>query len=141
MNAERFQTLAEAYGGAIARWPADVQDAAFAFLADQPDEADALLAEARETDALLDAAARLSPSPALRDRVLAVAPRERAARGRVWRWLTGAGVGAGLAAATAAGLVAGVNLSMASAPQTEDEALLAAIYDNGLADEPTGDIS
>lgn len=141
MNAERFQTLAEAYGGAIARWPTETQDAAFAFLADRPEQADAILAEARDTDALLDAAPRLSPSMALRDRVLAAAPRERAARGPVWRWLTGASVGAGLAAATAAGLVAGVNLSMASAPQTEDEALLAAIYDNGVAEDVAGEIS
>lgn len=140
MNAERFQTLAEAYGGAIARWPEDARDGAFAFLAAEPARADAILAEARETDTLLDADAPLSPSMALRDRVLAAAPRERPARSKLWRWLTGAGVGAGLAAATAAGLVAGVNLSMASAPQTEDEALLASIYDNGLA-EDAGEVS
>lgn len=138
MNAERFQTLAEAYGGAIARWPTDVQDAAFAFLAQAPEEADALLADARETDTLLDEAERLSPSVALRDRILAAAPKERAARSRAWRWLTGAGVGAGLAAATAAGLVAGVNLSLASAPQSEDEAMLATIYDNGLGEDIGG---
>jgi len=138
MNAERFQTLAEAYGGAIARWPADAQDAAFDFLARSPDEADAILGEARETDALLDAAGRPAPSAALRDRILAAAPRERVARSRVWRWLTGAGVGAGLAAATAAGLLAGVSLSVASGPPSEDEALLATIYDNGLVEEPGG---
>lgn len=138
MNAERFQTLAEAYGGAIARWPAADQDAAFAFLAEAPDQADALLAEARETDALLDEAQRLAPSMALRDRVLAAAPRERTARSRAWRWLTGAGVGAGLVAATAAGLLAGVNLSVSAAAPSEDEAILASLYDTGLGDDLGG---
>lgn len=133
MNADRFQTLAEAYGGAIARWPAGEQDAAYAFLAAEPSRADAVLAEARETDALLDADSVPAPSRALRDRVLAAAPRERGGRSRLWRWLTGAGVGAGLAAATAAGLVAGVNLSSAKATM-EDESLLAGLYDTSVGD-------
>lgn len=133
MNAERFQTLADAYGGAITRWPAGEQDAAFAFLAAEPERADAVLAEARATDDLLDAAPRPAPSAALRAAVLARAPRER--RSRAWRWLTGAGVGAGLVAAAVAGVAAGVNLSAGAGPQAEDEALLAGLYDSGLADD------
>ena len=116
MNAERFASLAEAWGGAIARWPAAEQDSAFTFLATTPERADAILAEAREIDALLDCAAR----------------------SRAWRWLTGAGVGAGLVAATAAGLVAGVNLSLSAATPSEDEALLATLFDTGLGDELGG---
>ncbi len=138
MNAERFASLAEAWGGAIARWPAAEQDSAFTFLATTPERADAILAEAREIDALLDCAERLAPSMALRDRVLTGAPRQRAARSRAWRWLTGAGVGAGLVAATAAGLVAGVNLSLSAATPSEDEALLATLFDTGLGDELGG---
>ena len=39
MNLDRFQTLADAFGGSITRWPVDVQDAAFAFTAASPDAA------------------------------------------------------------------------------------------------------
>lgn len=141
MTFERFQSLAEAWGGAIARWPAEVQDAAYAFMAASPEQADAVLAEARATDALMDAAPALSASIALRDRVIAAAPAApaaRARRSRLWRWMTGAGVGAGLAAATAAGVMAGVSLSLAQAPLGEDEALLTTLYDTGLGEELGG---
>lgn len=138
MTFERFQSLAEAWGGAIARWPAEVQDAAYAFMAASPEQADAVLAEARATDALMDAAPALSTSIALRDRVIAAAPAARARRSRLWRWMTGAGVGAGLAAATAAGVMAGVSLSLAQAPLGEDEALLTTLYDTGLGEELGG---
>lgn len=138
MTFERFQLLAEAYGGAIARWPADVQDGAYAFLAAAPDQADAVLAEARACDALMDHAVSLAPSAALRDRVIALAPAARPQRARIWRWMTGAGVGVGLAAATAAGVMAGVNLSLSRAPVGEDEALLTTLYDTGLGDDLGG---
>jgi hypothetical protein len=138
MTFERFQWLAEAWGGAIARWPADTQDAAYAFMAASPDQADAVLAEARRTDALMDQAAPLAPSMALRDRILAAAPTAPRERGALWRWMTGASVGAGLAAATAAGVMAGVSLSLAQAPVGEDEALLTSLYDSGLGDDLGG---
>lgn len=138
MTFERFQLLAEAYGGAIARWPAETQDGAYAFLAAAPDQADAVLAEARACDALMDHAVSLAPSAALRDRVLALAPAARPSRSRIWRWMTGAGVGVGLAAATAAGVMAGVSLSLAQAPVGEDEALLTTLYDTGLGDDLGG---
>lgn len=138
MTFERFQLLAEAYGGAIARWPAETQDGAYAFLAAAPDQADAVLAEARATDALMDQAVSLAPSRALRDRIIALAPAARPGRSRIWRWMTGAGVGFGLAAATAAGVMAGVSLSLAQAPVGEDEALLTTLYDTGLGDDLGG---
>jgi len=138
MTFERFQLLAEAWGGAIARWPAGTQDDAYAFMAAAPDQADAILARARATDDLLDQAVSVTPSAALRDRVLAAAPAPRTGRSRLRRWVTGAGVGAGLAAATMAGLMAGVNLSMAQAPAGEDEALLTTLYDTSLGDDLGG---
>lgn len=138
MTFERFQLLAEAYGGAIPRWPADMQDSAYAFMAAAPDQADAVLAEARVTDLLMDEAPSVAPSATLRDRVIASAPAARAGRSRVWRWMTGAGVGVGLAAATAAGVLAGVNLSLAQTPVGEDEALLITLYDTGLGDDLGG---
>jgi hypothetical protein len=138
MTFERFQLLAEAYGGAISRWPVDAQDAAYAFMAAAPEQADAVLAEARAMDALMDQAVSPAPSAALRDFVIARAPAVRAERARLWRWMTGAGVGAALTAATAAGVMAGVNLSLGQAPVGEDESLLTALYDTGLADDLGG---
>lgn len=138
MNAERFEELAAAWGGVIARWPAAEQDAAFAFLAAEPETADGILAEARALDAALDGHAVPAVPAALRDRVIAAAPKPVAGRS-MWRWLAGAGVGAGLAAATAAGVVAGVQLAASQAPPSEDERLLATLYDGAAIDE--GDAS
>lgn len=138
MNLERFQTLAEAFGGSIARWPLAEQDAAFALLAMDPGAGAAALAAARDLDEDLDAAERLSPSHGLRQSILEAAPRPRAARTAFRRWLAGAGVGVGLAAATAAGLVIGIHVSMASAG--EDALLLAAAYSSGLVGDG-GDVS
>lgn len=135
MNLDRFQTLADAFGGSISRWPADVQDEAYAFMATAPDEAAQALAEARALDEDLDSAERLSPSHALRMSVIDAAPRARvAARGPFRRWLTGAGVGIGLVTAACAGIVIGVSMSTASAG--EDAVLLAAVYSSGLVGEP-----
>ncbi len=133
MNLDRFQTLADAFGGSITRWPVDVQDAAFAFMAASPDAAAQALARARDLDEDLDAAGRLSPGVALRQRIIDAAPKaRRPLRTPFQRWLASAGVGAGLAAATAAGLIAGVNLSAASAGG--DAALLLAAYSTDLLD-------
>lgn len=137
MNLDRFQTLADAYGGSILRWPAAEQDAAFAFLAASPDAAAQALAEARDLDEVMDAAHRLAPSRDLRERVLDSAPRARPVRAPARRWFAGAGVGVGLAAVAVAGLMLGVNLSVSSAG--EDAMLLAAVYSAGLADAPGGE--
>lgn len=136
MKAQRFEALADAFGGAITRWPAEDQDAAFAFLAEAPEVAAEALAGARNLDDDLDAAERLSPSHDLRQRILNAAP--AAARSPARRWLTGASLGLGLAAAASAGIAIGVNMSLASAG--EDAMLMAAVYSAGMLDEP-GDAS
>jgi len=65
------------------------------------------------SDAALDAAlaayAAAEPSAALRQRIAAAAPRERA-RSALLRWFAGAGLGLGLAASAAAGVAAGYTL-------------------------------
>jgi hypothetical protein len=137
MNAERFAALADAFGGSITRWPGAEQDAAWAFLAEQPEAAQDLLAQARTLDETLDEAERLSPSHALRSAVVALAPVARAPRPLLVRWLTGAGIGVGLAAAAVAGLAIGVNASLANAG--EDAVLLAALYGSDLIDR--GEVS
>lgn len=124
MDAERFEALADAHGGLITRWPADVQDAAFAWLAQAPESAQAVLTNALALDEALDVLRPPQPSMALRDAILAAAPRE--ARGwSLRRWLAGAGVGAALATACVAGMVIGVQVSAGPA-ELSDEAVAAA---------------
>jgi hypothetical protein len=107
MNRERFEALAEAYGGDLRRWPAAERATAEAWVASET-SARAPLDAASETDALLSESPNAIASPALTQRIVALAPAARAARG-AWAWLTGAGVGAALAGAAASGvLVAGL---------------------------------
>lgn len=111
MTPERFEHLADAYGGDLRRWPETEREAARA-LAAADLQAAALLHEADGLDALLDAAPRVAASHALRERVIAAAVgaglghRRRAGIG-VMAWLSGAG----WAAAACAGAVFGVILT------------------------------
>jgi hypothetical protein len=110
MDRARFEELAEAYGGAVARWPAEVRGAAQAFVAAEPEAARDILARAETLDAALDAWRPMPVRHELRERVVARAP--RVIRGAEWlSWVLGAGAGAGLAIACAAGLVLGVFMS------------------------------
>jgi hypothetical protein len=109
MNRDRFEALAQAYGGSVARWPAVERDAAAALMTAEPDFARAVLAEAEALDATLDAWRPQPVTHELREAVIAQAGLARARAGlRGWLW--GAGAGAGLAAACAAGLIMGVAL-------------------------------
>lgn len=136
MDAQRFEILAEAHGGLISRWPAAEQDAAYAWLAEAPEAAQAVLAEALALDEALDVLRPPSPSTALRDAILAAAP----APTRRWtlaRWLTGAGIGAALAAASAAGVVVGVQV--AEGPAVSSDATLAASAEDDWTLLPDGE--
>ena len=111
MTPERFEHLADAYGGDLRRWPETEREAARA-LAAADLQAAALLHEADGLDALLDAAPRVAASHALRERVIAAAVgaglgRRRRAGIGVMAWLSGAG----WAAAACAGAVFGVVLT------------------------------
>jgi hypothetical protein len=109
MTHERFEALAEAYGGDVARWPAEVRDGAALLMAGEPDVTRAALARAGALDAALDAWRPAPASASLIDRIVAAAPRLR--RPRWLAWLSPAALGAGLAAACAAGVVVGVQMS------------------------------
>jgi len=103
----RFAELADAYGGEIARWPADMQDAARR-MADGP-EARALLAQAAVLDARLDLWTVPAPSPQLRQAVAASWQAPFGRRVRLWWSALGlgaalAGIGAGLAVASLGGV-------------------------------------
>jgi hypothetical protein len=96
----RFQTLADAYGGVVARWPEEYRKAAAAMASD-PDARD-ILDHALALDGALDAWRVAPPSRALREQVIAGAP-VRAERFvmRARLWWSGVGVAAALAGATA----------------------------------------
>ncbi len=106
MKAERFEGLAQAYGGDVGRWPLEERDAAAAVMAADPAWTGAVLARASVLDDALDAYRAPEATGVLAEAIAASAPR---AGPRHWRtWLAPAGLGAGLAAACAAGVIAGV---------------------------------
>ena len=128
MDAQRFEALADAHGGLIARWPAETQDAAYAWLAEAPVAAQAVLTQALALDEALNVLRPPQPSIALRDAILAAAPRER----QGWslrRWLAGAGVGAALATASVAGVLIGAQVGVTSAG-VSDEGVMSASSDD-----------
>ena len=106
MNAERFQTLAGAYGGDLLRWPSSEQAAARAFMAGDPRCAD-WLAEAFALDSLLAAAPQSHQNDLLRERIIRSAPKPQPAAPKRTAWVSWAG----LAAACMAGVVAGAHLT------------------------------
>ena len=137
MTRERFEDLAEIYGGDIARWPAAEREAAARLMAADPDVAKAALAAPADLDALLDAWTPLAVSHQLREAVIAAAPAARPPGGvRGWFWR--AGLGAGLAAACAAGLVVGVRLSDVATQQEDTVSAALSGYDD-LSDLVTGE--
>ena len=102
MTPERFGTLAAAYGGAIARWPAAEQDAARAWLLAQP-AAHAVLAAEDGLDATLAGWLVPGPGAALAGRIASNVPGWHARARQVRLWLSGMGTAATLAAGIAAG--------------------------------------
>lgn len=98
MSLTRFEELADAYGGVIARWPERYRDAALG-IAQEPGAA-AILARAMVLDETLDAWRVPAASARLRDAVVAAAP-DRPHRRRARWWWSGIGVAAALAGATA----------------------------------------
>ena len=109
MNAERFQTLAGAYGGDLLRWPSSEQGAARAFMANDQRAAD-WLAEAAVLDSFLSAAPEGHQNDLLRERIIRSAPKPQPAAPRRAIWASWAG----LAAACVAGVIAGAHLTTTS---------------------------
>lgn len=127
MTYERFETLADAYGGDLRRWPEAEREAARA-LRDADPRAAVLLAEADGLDALLDAAPRPVASHVLREAVIASAAgaglgaglRSRRRGPGPLAWLSGAG----WAAAACAGVVFGINLTSHLTADVQADAVL-----------------
>ena len=109
MDRRRFEDLAGAYGGDIARWPETARDDAALLAAGDPEFAAAVLAREGGLDAILHEAPRIAASSTLFEAVMRTAPPLR--RRAPWRrWIAPAGLGAGLAAVTAAGMVIGAQV-------------------------------
>lgn len=124
MTYERFDYLADAYGGDLRRWP-EAERAAGRDLLDRDPRAATRLREAEGLDALLDAAPRPAPSHALREQVIASAAGaglKARRRGRLGplAWLSGAG----WAAAACAGVVFGINLTSHLTADLQADAVL-----------------
>ena len=113
MTLERFEDLAEIYGGEIARWPEGEREAARALLAENPARLSPVLADAAQLDRLLDLAPAQRPDAALLGRLIAAAP-QPAGAGR--RWIAGLSAALGLSAAAFAGVLVGVSLGAREAP-------------------------
>ena len=96
----RFQELADAYGGVVARWPEQHRKAAMA-IASQPGTREILFG-ASSLDEALDVWGVAAPTPSLRDRVIGSAPAPTVKIGtRARLWWSGVGIAAALAGATA----------------------------------------
>lgn len=136
MTIDRFRSLAEAYGGSVARWPAGEREAAAALMAAAPNAARAILEEADALDSVLDSWRPVAASRDVLERIVASAPVRQARRHLSWLW--GAGAGFGLAAACAAGLAAGVAFT---APATSEslDTITASISDYEALSAAVGD--
>ena len=120
MTLERFAALAEAFGGRVSQWPDAERAAAERLMAADPKVAERLLFEARQLDAALMEAPTFPVPNALREAVIAAAPKAGARPGRAAWWVFGAGW------ATAA--VAGVALGLAGAAQLTNDMKVAAAW-------------
>ncbi len=136
MDAERFEQLAQAFGGDLKRWPHTEREAAEAFVLNHGETATRLLAEARELDHALDLAPMPAISADLRVRILAAAPKPVAGlaallgtpRRPAWApW-------AGLAAACAAGVVFGAAAMDRATENPRADLVLAANDASGWVD-------
>ncbi|GAB4529694.1 MAG: hypothetical protein Tsb0010_11690 [Parvularculaceae bacterium] len=135
---KRLRDAIRAYGADMARWPAELCEAAPGILENAPDLA-AELEEARLLDAFLDEAAEITPSTALREAVLAAVPNSPRRRvpsefgrplqdfiraGRAWFSLMVSPAGAlgwSAAAGLALGLLLGKTAMIAQAPMLDEE--------------------
>ncbi|RAZ76059.1 hypothetical protein [Mesorhizobium atlanticum] len=115
MDAGRFAALADAYGGALHRWPPAEQAAAVLFA--ETEQGRAILQRAGRLDAMLDRHRVEVPSAALHRAVVARAATEvRQERRRRFWWL-----GFGLAGVGLAGAVAGLALVTVVNPDIQSD--------------------
>ena len=114
MTPERFAALADAYGGEIARWPAEERGTARAHLAENPAAQQALALQAG-LDGALAGWTMEGPGAALAGRIAAAATRQRSYARRVRLWLSGLGA----ATALSGGIAAGAGMALLASPPSD----------------------
>lgn len=134
IRSDRFKAIVEAYGVNPKRWPESERAAALDFLERNPQKAETLMRDARETDGFLsvlnapqasdalhwETLARLMPATVAE--VLAFVPRR--ARPSAGLMLAGS---IGLAAACAAGVVVGINVGLMGTADMRAQEVLASV--------------
>jgi anti-sigma-K factor RskA len=138
MTPERLRAVIESYGTSSARWPAEEREAAVALLAESA-AARALAAVAAPLDVLLDAVPAITPTPAMRVAILALAPRAAQRPGDGWRGLIESLggwrlAGAVLAASLVLGIVSGGWLSTGLTTETSLDLLQLAQLDDSVTE-------
>ena len=133
MNNARFETLAEAFGGDVARWPAQEREDAAELMLATPDWAARVLANAAVLDAQLMSHAAPRATPGLTARIVAGAPLPR--RARWMAWLLPAGIGAGLVATSLAGFAIGLQLPARTSPTVEAASTVTVLVDDDFGFE------
>ena len=137
MDRTRFEMLAEAYGGTIARWPEAERAAALVMQSHDPIWANELLSKAEGLDARLDVWRTPAVGHDLREAVIAAAA--GALRRTSWvTWALGTGAGIALAGASAAGMVLGVALAETYSTSATDEPISSVMssYESPVVIEP-----
>ncbi len=142
MTPNRFKHLTEAYGADVARWPKAERADAAALMADEPTILREALSEANQLDEALDLWRPPEVRSALREAVVAAAPKRRRRTG--WSgWLAPLGLGAGLAGACAAGVLFGAagftGVGQTQALDTDVITAATAGYDNAADIVGSGD--
>lgn len=135
MDAERFEALTAAYGADPRRWPLAERTGADAFMAADKMRAERILFEARLVDAALDASPTPQVSHALREAILASAPKPRAERKPLFDFSRWAMAGAALACALVVGVMAGAGAVQRVTADAQADALIADVDNNVAMDD------
>jgi len=136
MDRARFEYLLDAYGADFRRWPPDERAAAEAFARDNAEALALLLDGAHSLDANLNLSSGAPPPSAdLINRIVAAAPRARAAPTRT----NFAPAGWALAACTLLGVLIGYGGGALAAPSADQDDYFAAAFEAPPAINDTGD--
>jgi hypothetical protein len=128
LNRQRFEQLAQAYGGDITRWPTELRDEAALLVAAEPAFARDVLTGEAQLDAALEELPRVVASSRLFESIVATAPALKPRRFARF-WLMPAGMGAALAATAVAGVLLGAQLGLDDARRAEASAASVADLD------------
>ena len=137
MTPERFETLADAYGADLARWPLADRAEAERWLAQTPGAAVVLLRARRLDEAL--ASFETKPVTAdLQRRIVTALLRRRVLAARLRGWVSGLGAVGVLGAGAAAGAAAMALVTISAPPRSDLDAGGALYEQSSFGDLPAG---